>query len=59
VVAAAGRHLGQSNSLLRHLLNIVQCNRLGHVLNNVENVIHAADQLMNFIAVKWGNEGLV
>ena len=52
-------HLGHHLGLRRHLADIVERHRFGNILDDVQNVVHAADQLMDFVAVKRGDEGRV
>jgi hypothetical protein len=43
--------------ILRDAMDVVKRHRFGDVLHDVENVIHAIDQLMDFIAIERGDEG--
>jgi hypothetical protein len=41
----------------RDFLDVVQHQRFGGVLDEVEHVVHARDQPVDFIAIEWGDEG--
>ena len=56
VVAATGGHLCQGYGLLRHTVDVVERDRLGDVLDDIQDIVHATDELMNFVTVKGGDK---
>ena len=51
--------LGELPGFRRHAPQVVERHRLGDVLDQVEDVVHRGDQLVDLVAVDGSNEGLV
>ena len=49
-------HIGEIDDIQRHLVNIVKRDGLRDILNDVEDVIHLVDQLMNLVTIEWRDE---
>src|SRR6187549_3673586 len=54
---ATKHELGELRRLGRHLLNVVQNERLARVLNEVEHIVHERDEPVNVVAVERRDEG--
>ncbi len=50
------RHIGQHLGFGWNALDIIEGHRLGDILDHVEDVIHAVNQLMDFVTIKRGDE---
>src|SRR5574343_2062030 len=58
-LAALGRQVGQAHDLVGHAAHVVEGERLGGVLQQVEHVVHRVDQAVDLLAVDRRDEGLV
>ena len=56
-LSTAQQQFGELRGLGRDLLDVVQHQRFGGVLDEVEHVIHARDQAMDVVAIEGRDEG--
>jgi hypothetical protein len=41
----------------RHVLDVIHDDALAGGINEIQGIIHAGDELMDLVTIKWGNVG--